>query len=222
MGKHITLDTASTTVDAYLAEPTGPSKGGVVVIQEIFGVNGHIRDVADRFAAAGSTAIAPAVFDHAEKKVELDYDEAGVKHGLELVGKVGFDLPIEDIDAAANYLQGKGAGKVGTVGFCWGGTLAYLAAIRLALPSVSYYGGRNTSLVDQQAKAPLMFHYGEKDGHISAEDRAKVQAANPDAPVYVYDADHGFNCDRRGSYDEASAKLAWERTIGFFERQLAG
>ena len=222
MGKHIALDTASTTVDAYLAEPTGPSKGGVVVIQEIFGVNGHIRDVADRFAAAGFTAIAPAVFDHAEKKVELDYDEAGVKHGLELVGKVGFDLPIEDIDAAANYLQGKGVGKVGTVGFCWGGTLAYLAAIRLALPSVSYYGGRNTTLVDQQAKAPLMFHYGEKDEHISAEDRAKVQAANPDAPVYVYDADHGFNCDRRGSYDEASAKLAWERTIGFFERELAG
>lgn len=220
MGKHITLDTASTSIDAYLAEPDGPSKGGVVVIQEIFGVNGHIRDVADRFAAAGFTAVAPAVFDHAEKKVELGYDEDGLKKGLELVGKVGFELPIEDVEAAAKYLVAAGAGKVGTVGFCWGGTIAYLSAIRLALPSVSYYGGRNTMLVDQQAKAPLMFHYGEKDAHISAEDRAKVQAANPDAPVYVYDADHGFNCDRRGSYDEASSKQAWERTIGFFTTQL--
>ena len=142
----------------------------------------HIRDVADRFAAAGFTAIAPAVFDHAEKGVELGYDEAGIKKGLELVGEVGFELPIEDIDAAAKYIAG--AGKVGTVGFCWGGTIAYLSAIRLALPSVSYYGGRNTALVDQPAKAPLMFHYGERDAHISAEDRAKVQAANPDAPVY--------------------------------------
>jgi carboxymethylenebutenolidase len=219
MGKHIRLDTASTTIDAYLAVPAGQPKGGVVVIQEIFGVNGHIRDIADRLAEAGFTAIAPAVFDHAEQGIELGYDEAGMKKGSELVGRIGFDLPIEDVDAAAKYIAD--AGKVGTVGFCWGGTIAYLAAIRLALPGVSYYGGRNTMLVDQRARAPLMFHYGEKDTHITAEDRAKVQAANPDAPVYVYPADHGFNCDRRSSYDPASAQLAWERTIAFFAEQLA-
>jgi carboxymethylenebutenolidase len=218
MGQFIQLETASTTIDAYLAEPTGTPKGGIVVIQEIFGVNEHIRDVVDRFAQAGYTAIAPAVFDHAEKNVELGYDEAGMKKGIELVGKVGFDLPLEDIDAAAKYIAK--AGKIGTVGFCWGGSLAYLSAIRLGLPSVSYYGGSNTMLVDQPATAPLMFHYGEHDDHISAEDRAKVQQANPQAPVYVYDAGHGFNCDRRGSYDAASAKLAMERTLAFFAEHL--
>lgn len=219
MAQMIELKTASATIGAYLAEPTGPSKGGVVVIQEIFGVNAHIRDVADRVAAAGYTAIAPALFDHAKPGVELDYTNEGVAEGLEYVGKVGFDLPIEDVKAAADYLAAKGL-KVGTVGFCWGGSVSYLAAIRLALPGVSYYGGRNTMFVDQPAKAPLMFHYGEHDDHISAEDRAKVQAANPDAPVYVYDADHGFNCDRRGSYNEAAAKQAWQRTLEFFAKHL--
>ena len=220
MGQTIPLGQPPKQISAYLAQPEGTPKGGVVVIQEIFGVNAHIRDVVDRFAAAGYTAIAPALFDHAEPGVELDYTAEGIKQGQEYVGKVGFDLPIEDVRLAAEAIAP--AGKIGTVGYCWGGTIAYLAAIRLGLPSVSYYGGRNTQFVDQQAKAPLMFHYGARDQHISAEDRAKVQAANPDAPVYVYDADHGFNCDRRDSYDEASAKLAMERTLAFFDKYLAG
>jgi carboxymethylenebutenolidase len=218
MGHFIKLESASATIDAYLAEPTGPSKGGVVVIQEIFGVNAHIREVADRYAQAGYTAIAPALFDHVEKNVELEYNEAGMTKGIDLVGKLGFDLPIEDIKAAAAYIAK--AGKVGTVGYCWGGSLAYLSAIRLGLPGVSYYGGRNTMFVDQQAKAPLMFHYGEHDAHISADDRAKVIAANPNTPVHVYDADHGFNCDHRGSYNAAAAALAQERTLAFFKEHL--
>lgn len=218
MGQMIKLDSGATTIDAYLAEPAGQPKGGIVVIQEIFGVNGHIRDVTDRFAAAGYTAIAPALFDHVEKGVELGYDEAGVHKGIELVGKLGFDLPMQDVAAAAARIGA--AGKVGTVGFCWGGTVAYLAAIRLGLPSVSYYGGGNTRLVDQKAKAPLLFHYGENDAHISASDRALVQQANPQAPMYVYPAGHGFNCDQRGSYDADSAKLAMQRTLAFFAEHL--
>ena len=217
MGHLIKLE-STTTIDAYLAEPAGPSKGGVVVIQEIFGVNSHIRDVADRVAAAGYTAIAPAVFDSVEPGVELGYNEEGMTRGIALMNRVGFDRPLQDIAAAAKRIAG--AGKIATVGFCWGGTLAYASAIRLGLPGVSYYGGGNTHFVHEKATAPLMFHYGELDDHISAEDRAKVHAANPDAPLYVYPAGHGFNCDQRGSFDADSAKLAWERTLGFFASQL--
>lgn len=217
MGHLIKLE-STTTIDAYLAEPAGPSKGGVVVIQEIFGVNSHIRDVADRVAAAGYTAIAPAVFDSVQPGVELGYDQEGMTRGIALMNQVGFDRPLQDIAAAAKRIAG--AGKIATVGFCWGGTLAYAGAIRLGLPGVSYYGGGNTHFVGEKATAPLMFHYGELDDHISAEDRAKVHAANPDAPLYVYPAGHGFNCDQRGSFDADSARLAWQRTLGFFASQL--
>ena len=219
MGKHIKLESASGTIDAYVAEPSGTPKGGVVVIQEIFGVNAHIRDVADRYAQAGYSAIAPAFFDHAEKGVELDYDDTGMKKGQQLVAELGFDKPINDVKAAAEYLRD--AGKVGTVGFCWGGTVAYLSAARLGLPSVSYYGGRNAKFLDEKPQAPVMFHYGEKDQHITADERAKVHAANPDAPFFLYPADHGFNCDRRSSYDAESSGIARERTLKFFEKYLA-
>ena len=217
MGHLITLE-STTPIAAWLAEPAGPSRGGVVVIQEIFGINSHIRAVADRVAAAGYTAIAPALFDSVEPGVELAYDQQGMTRGIALMNQVGFERPLQDIDAAARRIAG--AGKVGTVGFCWGGTLAYAAAIRFGLPGVSYYGGGNTHFVDQQATAPLMFHYGELDDHISADDRAKVHAANPDAPLYVYPAGHGFNCDQRGSFDPASAALAWERTLAFLAQHV--
>ncbi len=218
MSHMIKLDTGTTTIDAYLAEPSGKPRGGIVVIQEIFGVNSHIRDVTDRFAAAGYAAIAPALFDHVQKGVELDYDEAGITKGIELIGELGFDLPMQDVAAAARRIGD--AGKTGVVGFCWGGTVAYLSAIRLGLPAVSYYGGGNTRFVGEKATAPLMFHYGENDAHISADDRAKVQQANPQATLHVYPAGHGFNCDQRGSYDAASARLALQRTLDFFAEHL--
>ncbi|MDE2130612.1 MAG: dienelactone hydrolase family protein [Betaproteobacteria bacterium] len=219
MGKTLALKTADgQQLSAYLAEPTGPSKGGIVVMQEIFGVNSHIRSVADRYAAAGYTAIAPAVFDPVEKNVELGYDQAGMQKGLELVGKLGFDSAVAGVDAAAKAIAS--AGKVGIVGYCWGGSVAYLSAIRLGLPAVSYYGGRNAQLVGEKAKAPLLFHYGLKDAHISEADREAVRRANPDAEFYVYDADHGFNCDARASFDAPSAKLAMERSLAFFAKHL--
>ncbi len=220
MSKTMQLHTSDgQDLSAYLAEPSGTSKGGIVVVQEIFGVNAHIRSVADRYAQAGYTAIAPAVFDPAEKGVELGYDQAGREKGLELVGKIGFDKALASVAAAAKAVAG--AGQVGVVGYCWGGSVAYLAAIRLGLPAVSYYGGRNVTLVGEKATAPLLFHYGLKDAHISEADREKVRAANPAAEFYVYDADHGFNCEARASFDAPSAKLAMERSLAFFAQHLA-
>lgn len=220
MGQFIHIGQDDARISAYLAKPAGTPKGGIVVVQEIFGVNAHIRGVADGYAAEGYLAIAPAIFDHLQTGVELDYNQAGVQKGVELVSRLGFDRPLQDAARAAATVNR--AGKVGIVGFCWGGTIAYLAAIKLGLPAVSYYGGRNVQLIDLKAKAPLLFHYGLKDAHISADDRAKVRAANPDAEFYEYDADHGFNCDVRPSYNTVAAAQARARTLSFFARHLNG
>ena len=219
MGKTIELHTADgQRLGAYLAEPTGTPKGGIVVMQEIFGVNPHRRSVADKYAQAGYTAIAPAVFDPIEKGVELGYDQAGMQKGVELVSALGFDRAVASVGAAAKAIAS--AGNVGVVGYCWGGSVAYLSAARLGLPAVSYYGGRNAQIVGEKARAPLLFHYGLKDAHISEADRETVRRANPDAEFYVYDADHGFNCDARASFDPPSAKLALERSLAFFAKHL--
>lgn len=217
--KKLTLQTADgQTIGAYLAEPAGKPKGGVVVVQEIFGVNAHIRSVVDGYAAAGYLAIAPAVFDTLEKDIELNYDGPGMEKGRTLVSALGFDRALASVQAAAQAVAS--AGKVGVVGYCWGGSIAYLAAIRLGLPAVSYYGGRNVQLVNEKAQGPLQFHYGLRDAHISEADREAVRAANPTAEFYVYDAEHGFNCDARASYDPAAAQLARERALAFFGRHL--
>lgn len=212
MGEMTELQSA-TPIGAYLAEPAGMPRGGVVVIQEIFGVNAHIREVTDRIAAAGYSAIAPALFDSVKPGVELDYDADGLREGVALKAQVSFERAVQDIAAAAKRVAG--AGKVGTIGFCWGGSVAYAAAIELGLPGASYYGGSNTQLIGKPAIAPLIFHYGLKDAHITAADRAAVAAANPDAPLYEYEADHGFNCDRRDSFHAPSAAMAWQRTLAF-------
>ena len=219
MGKTISLQLKDgTRIGAYVAEPAGTPKGGLVVVQEIFGVNPHIRSVADRYAAAGYLAVAPALFDPVQPGVELGYDQEGMQKGLDYVGKLGFDRALAGVEAAAQ--EASRAGRVGVVGYCWGGTVTYLSAIRLGLPGISYYGGRNVQFVGEQAKAPLMFHYGLKDAHIPEADREAVRNANPGAEFFVYDADHGFNCDARGSYDAASAKLAMERSLGFLAKHV--
>lgn len=221
MGQHIQLNTSRLhCIGAYLAKAPGTPKGGLVVVQEIFGVNAHIRDVVDRYAALGYTAIAPAFFDHVESGVELGYGEAGYARGRELVGEIGFDLALDDVASAAEAISS--AGKIGCVGYCWGGTVALLAAIRLGLPAVSYYGGRNTAFLDQPPKAPVQFHFGERDASIPPEAIAKHRAALPDAEIYVYPAGHAFNRDiDPKAYDEPSAKLALERALTFFDRHLA-
>ena len=221
MGQSINIPTSGTQcIGAYLARPQGKSKGGIVVIQEIFGVTAHIRNVADRFAEHGYTAIAPAFFDHLESGVELPYDMVGVNRGKRLVAELGLERALEDVASAAEAISS--AGRIGTVGYCWGGTVALLAALRLGLPSVSYYGARNLPFLHETPKAPVMFHFGEKDHSITPDAVAKHREALPQMETFSYPADHAFNRDGGPSYHEASAKLALQRTLGFFEQHLAG
>ena len=221
MGHGIQLNTTRLhCIGAYVARPEGAAKGGLVVAQEIFGVNAHMRAVVDRFAAHGYVAIAPAFFDHVEAGVELAYDAESFRRGRELVGEVGLDLAVEDVASAAEAIAS--AGRIGCVGYCWGGTVALLAATRLGLPAVSYYGARNTGFLGEIPRAPLMFHFGEDDASIPAEAIAKHRQAWPQADVHVYPAGHAF--DRTvdpNAYEPASAHLAFERTIAFFDRHLA-
>lgn len=222
MGKHINLPTSGTQcIGAYLAEAEGKPKGGLVVIQEIFGVNAHIRSVADRFAAMGYTAVAPAFFDHLESGVEMGYSDASMAKGRQLVTELGLDRAVEDVASAAEAIAS--AGKIGTVGYCWGGTVAFLSAIRLGLPSVSYYGARNVPFLGEKLQAPVMFHFGEEDTSIPPETVAKHRAMLPQMDVYSYPgAGHAFNRDIDPShYHQASAELALKRTMAFFDKYLA-
>ena len=220
MGQQINIPTSGTQcIGAYMAQATGKPTGGLVVIQEIYGVNAHMRSVVDRFAGLGYTAIAPAFFDHLETGVELDYDRAGTDRGRQLVAELGLERAIEDVASAAEAIAS--AGRIGTVGYCWGGTVALLAALRLGLPSVSYYGARNLPFLHEVPKAPVMFHFGEQDQHITPEMVQKHREALPEMDVYTYPADHAFNRDGSTPYHEASAKLALQRTLAFFGQHLA-
>jgi carboxymethylenebutenolidase len=205
---------------AWLSKPAGRAKGAVVVIQEIFGVNSHIRAVTDSFAAEGYLAIAPSLFDRVRMGIELNYADKDMQEGRGYVMQLRQDETLKDIAAAIAIV--KHAGRVGTVGYCWGGKMAYLAACELPVAcAVSYYGGGITQLLDKKPKCPVMYHYGERDKHITPEDVAKVKAAHPEGLFYLYPADHGFNCDQRGSYDAPSAALARTRTLEFFGQYLA-
>ena len=208
--------------DAYLAKPEAEPKGGILVIQEIFGVNSHIRSVADGYAKAGYAAIAPAIFDRAEPGVELGYEEEDIMRGAGIArGKLKIPETLSDLSATADQL--KEYGKVGAVGYCFGGLLAYLSACNLdnLACAVGYYGGGITGVLDQKPGIPLMLHFGERDEHISMSDVDEIKAANPGVPVFTYDADHGFNCDQRASYNEAASASALEKSLAFFAGQLA-
>ena len=223
MGETIQINTSRMQcIGAYVARPAQASKGGIVVVQEIFGVTAWVRSVADRFAQAGYTAIAPAFFDHVERDVDLPYDSAGVQQGLGLIGEVGLDLAVEDVASAAEAISS--AGRIGCVGFCWGGTVALLAATRLGMPAVSYYGSRNVQFVGEATKTPLMFHFGAKDKSIPPEAIERHRSAWPQAEIFAYaDADHAFDRDvDPHAYAAASAQLARERTLDFFARHLGG
>ena len=209
-------------VGAYVAPPIGEPKGAVVVLQEIFGVNQHIRRVADGYAAAGYGAIAPQIFDRVERNVELGYTaQPDFDKGL----RIAFhDLKLSDtlldiqaaIDHVARY------GQVGVVGYCFGGLLTWLSACSLDKVAVAsaYYGGGIAKEAKRYARCPVMMHFGEKDKHIPLHEVETIRAAQPDVQIFVYDADHGFNCDERGSYDETSASLALDRTLNFFGKHM--
>ena len=209
---------------AYRATPedmqAGKPRGAIVVIQEIFGVNSHIRRVADGFAADGYLAIAPALFDRVQKAVDLGYSPEDIAKGREIRGKVTNDMAMKDTEAAIEAVSG--AGKVGIVGYCWGGLITWLAAAKLSglSAAVPYYGGGILDNAELEPKVPLMAHFGDKDAHIPVEGVKKLAERHKKHPIFIYSADHGFNCDQRGSYDAAAAKQARERTLDFFRRHV--
>jgi carboxymethylenebutenolidase len=200
---------------AYRAEPTGAPRGAIVVIQEIFGVNHHIRAVADGFARDGYLAIAPAMFDRVQRGVELDYTPDGVREGRELRSKIDLDAAMRDVAAAV--AAAAPAGSVGIVGYCWGGTIAWIAAARVEglTCAVSYYGGGVLDHASLEPRCSVQAHFGKRDQMIPVADVGKLTA-----DIHIYDADHGFNCDERGSYDAIAAKLARERTLAFFRAHV--
>lgn len=218
MGQWITLNTPAGHIAGWRADPPIPAKGVLVVVQEIFGVNHHIRGVVDRFASHGYVAVAPAFFDHIERGVELDYTPEGVERGREFAAALGFNRVLGDIEAVARQFQH--LGKVGVVGYCWGGTVAFLANTRLGFPAVSYYGGRTVPFLHERLDAPMMFHFGERDPIIPPEHLQRHRELQSLAEIHVYPAGHGFNCEQRDDYDEPSARLALERTLSFFQRTL--
>jgi carboxymethylenebutenolidase len=213
-------------IPAYLAQPKGQPKGGIVVIQEIFGVNSHIRAVTDGYAEQGWLAIAPAIFHRVKPGVELGYQPDDMTEGMSLKNAVE-NLPspgvMQDIQAAIRQVAP--AGKVGIVGFCYGGLLTWRAACELEGlgAAVPYYGGGVTTPdeIRRKPKVPVLAHFGDKDKHISLASVEAFRKAHPEVEVQVYGADHGFNCDQRGSYNADAAQLARQRTLAFFDRHLA-
>ena len=222
MGRRLTLTADDGhSLGAYRADASGTARGGIVVLQEIFGVNVHIRDVCDRFAADGFTCIAPALYDRSSHKdCELGYEAEDMAAGRKLREEFSWDDSVRDVAATVAVLSCEGL-KVGSVGYCWGGTISFLAGVRLGVSAaVVYYGGQIIPYRNERARCPMLMHFGEHDAGIPLSDVEQIRAAQPDAAVHIYDAGHGFNCDRRGSYDEAAAKLARQRTIDFFGTHL--
>ncbi len=226
MGQTINLKAADGhSFPAYVAEPAGAPKGGIVVLQEIFGVNSHIRSVADGYAAAGYFVVAPSTFHRVKADVELGYTESDMGTGFGFKTAVdGLPEPgvMADIQAAIDHASK--AGKVGIVGYCWGGLLTWRSACMLSglSAAVPYYGGGMTAQPDaaRQPQVPVLAHFGDQDHWIPLDTVEAFRAAQPGVEVHVYQANHGFNCDQRGSYNEAAARTARERTLAFFARHV--
>jgi carboxymethylenebutenolidase len=207
---------------AWLAPPAGKPRGAVLVIQEIFGVNAHIRAVTDSYAAEGYVAIAPALFDRVRRGIELGYNAETMKEGFGYVQQLQREKTL--LDLAACIAVVKHAGRVGVVGFCWGGRMAYVTACELPVAcGVAYYGGGIAQELDKTPKCPMLYHFGGKDTHIPQSDVEKIRAADKRGTFYVYpQADHGFNCDMRASFNAEAAQLARQRTLAFLGEQLRG
>ena len=219
MGHTIELTASdSHRLSAYVAQPAGKPRGGLVVIQEIFGVTRHIRAVADQYAAAGYLAAAPALFDRMETGVDVSYTD--IQRAFGYMKAVTIDNAMLDLQAAARRVSG--AGKVGVVGYCWGGMLSFLAAARLKIDAaVVYYGGGINQHLAEKPRVPVMFHFGEKDTHIPLSAVEEIKAAYPQGIYHIYPADHGFNCTDRASFEPNSAKLAFERSVEFLRNNVS-
>jgi carboxymethylenebutenolidase len=228
MGQFIDLSAADgQKIPAYVAQPAGKPKGGIVVVQEIFGINSHIRSVADGYAREGYLAVAPSAFQRVKPGVELGYDATAMQAGMGYKAAVeALPAPgvMQDLQAAIDYAARESGGKVGIVGYCWGGLLSWRAACTLKglAAATPYYGGGMTTPdeIARHAKVPVMAHFAEKDHFILMDGVHAFAKAHPEVQVFTYPADHGFNCDQRGAWNEPAAKLARERTLAFFAKHV--
>ena len=222
MGTDIKL-TASDNfqLGGYRAEPTTAPKAAIVVIQEIFGVNHHIRAVCDRLAAEGYVAIAPSIFDRIEPNFTSGYSPDEIAVARKFVANPDWTAMLRDTQAAIDAV--KEVGPVGIIGFCLGGSVAYAAATKLSglSAAVGYYAGAVVRFADDKPKVPTQLHFGEKDAGIPLSDVEIIRAKRPEVEIHLYPgAQHGFHCDERASYDKASADLAWPRSLSFFAKHL--
>ena len=222
MGEHISINAADgQQLGAYVAHPASEPLAGLVIVQEIFGVNHHIRRVTDEWATDGFVAIAPALFDRIEPNVELGYEGADMERARSFIPRLDIEKSLLDVSAAVDYLAQTGKKRVGVVGYCYGGTLAWLAATRLPVQAaVGYYGGRIAQYAQEQPQCPVMLHFGRQDAHIPAEEVDKVHRAHPQVEIHWYEAGHGFNCDARASYNAEAAASARGRTLRFLKQHL--
>jgi|SRR5215218_2720390 carboxymethylenebutenolidase len=222
LGKHFTLTAADQhQFGAYRADPQGTPKGAIVVIQEIFGVNQHIRAVCDSFAKEGYVAVAPALFDRTQRDYQSGYSPEEIEKSRKFIANPDWDAMLRD--TAAAIADVRSVGPVGIVGFCMGGSIAFLSAVRLdgLSASVCYYGGRIAAFADEKPRCPTQMHFGETDASIPMSDVEAIKKKRPDCEIYVYPgAGHGFHCDERGSFHGPSAKLAWERTTAFLSKHM--
>jgi carboxymethylenebutenolidase len=220
MGSKLTLKASDGfQLGAYRADPAGVPRGRVVVVQEIFGVNHHIRSVCDRLAQAGYVAIAPQVFDRIQRDFECGYSADEVAHAREFIPKLDWDKVMLDTRAAISTLEKEG--PVAVLGFCLGGSVAYLASTQVPglAAAVCYYGGQIIKFIDKKPRCPVQMHFGALDTHIPQSDVETMRRKQPSAEIYVYEgAGHGFHCDERGSYEPNSAKIAWGRSLDFLAR----
>jgi carboxymethylenebutenolidase len=226
MGAFVNLIAADGFVfPAYIARPEGQPRGGIVVLQEIFGVNAHIRAVADGYAAQGYLAVAPSTFHRVQQGVELGYTPDDITKGIALKAAVeALPAPGAMQDVQAAVAEVAKAGKVGVVGYCWGGLLTWRAACQLSgiSAAVPYYGGGMTTSqeVARSPLCPVLAHFGEQDHAIPIEGVREFAMAQPAVEVVIYDAQHGFNCDHRGSFNAVAAEQALKRTHAFLEQHL--
>ena len=207
-------------VAAYRADPTGTPRGAIVVVQEIFGVNSHIRSVVDRFAADGYVAIAPAMFDRVERGVDLGYTPDAIKRGRDLKAQITTEWMTRDVEAAIANVAA--AGKVALVGYCWGGFVTWMCAhhAKGLACAVDYYGSGTVENGDLRPRVPLMGHFSDHDGSLPTDKVQALASKHDNVQIFIYPAEHGFNCDVRGSYDAGAAKLARERTLQFFGQHI--
>ena len=217
--------TASDNVEleAYVARPAAEPKAALVVVQEIFGVNDHIQSVADDWAHEGYLVIAPAMFDRIEPNVKIGYDKAGWARAMSFVPRIDMAKSMLDVDAAIDWLRSETSGNVGMVGYCYGGTVAWLAASQLKIEAaVGYYGGDIANFLSDEPQCPVMLHFGADDAHIPPATIAKIQAAHPEVPIFVYEhAGHAFNRSADPTaYVAVAARQAKSRSLLFFQQHL--